>query len=134
MNPILILIYDEYYIHVLNIFISGNNAVIENCSIIPPSDVTIVPQQYTVQMVTSGVPPIRLTSVIDCTNNCDGATFGESYYTLVDLTEERYQYSRPVTWSPDTSETNPQYSCSAKFGRGNTAIDFGTTLVTSIAG
>ena len=78
-------------------FISVSDAVIESCSIIPPSDVTIIPQQYTVQMVTSGVPPIRLLSNIHCTNNCDGTTFGESYYTLIDLTEERYQYSRPVT-------------------------------------
>ena len=67
-------------------------------------------------MVTSEVPPNRLISNIDCTSNCDGTTFGESYYELIDLTEERYQYSRPVTWSPDTSDTNPQYRCSAEFG------------------
>ena len=78
-------------------FISVNDAVIESCSIIPPSDITVIPQQYTVQMNTSGVPPIRLLSNIDCTSNCDGTTFGESYYTLIDFTEERYQYSRPVT-------------------------------------
>ena len=101
--------------------ISGNinDAVIESCSIIPPSDVTVIPQQYTVQMNTSGVPPIRLLSNIDCTSNCNGTTFGESYYTLIDLTEERYQYSRPVTWSPDAaSNTNPQYKCSAVFSTG----------------
>ena len=38
-------------------------------------------------MVTSEVPtrPIRLLSNIDCTNNCDGTTLGESYYTLVEV-------------------------------------------------
>ena len=60
-------------------------------------------------MVTSEVPPNRLISNINCTSNCVGATFGESYYKLIDLTDERYQYSRPVTWSPDTSNTsNPR--------------------------
>ena len=90
-------------------------------------------------MVTSGVPPIRLLSNIDCTSNCDGLTFGESYYTLIDLTEERYQYSRPVTWSPDTSDPNPQYNCRAVFstgtfsdGGGSTFLN--TTLTTSIKG
>ena len=115
--------------------LSGNDANVENCSIIPPSDVTVIPQQYIVQMNTSGVPPIRLLSNIDCTSNCSGTTFGESYYTLIDLTEERYQYSRPVTWSPyNISNTNPQYRCSAIFslGSGGTLLD--TTLNTSITG
>ena len=90
-------------------------------------------------MNTSGVPPIRLISNIDCTSNCDGTTFGESYYTLIDLTEERYQYSRPVTWSPDTSETNPQYNCSAVFSTGTLSGGGGSTflstkLTTSITG
>ena len=85
-------------------------------------------------MVTSGVPPIRLTSYIDCTSNCNGTTFGESYYKLIDLTEERYQYSRPVTWSPDTSNTNPQYKCSAIFGYGYGGTFLDTTLNTSITG
>ena len=121
-------------------FISVSDAVIENCSIIPPSDVTVIPQQYTVQMVTSGVPPIRLLSNIDCTSNCNGTTFGESYYTLIDLAEERYQYSRPVTWSPDTSDPNPQYNCSAVFSTGTLIYGSGggtflsTTLNTSIKG
>ena len=121
--------------------ISVGDAVIESCSIIPPSDVTIIPQQYIVQMNTSGVPPIRLTSYIDCTSNCDSTTFGESYYTLIDLTEERYQYSRPVTWSPDacTSDPNPQYNCSAifstgKFVGGGGGTSLNTTLNTSITG
>ena len=76
-------------------------------------------------MVTSRVPPQKLTSNIECTSNCDGTT-DESYYTLIDLAEERYQYSRPVTWSPDTNSDNPQYSCKVS----------GTTkaLTTSIRG
>ena len=83
-------------------------------------------------MVTSEVPPNRLISKIDCTSNCAGATFGESYYELIDLTEERYQYSRPVTWNPDTSNTNPQYRCSAVFGEsagGNTLSNMPTTSI-----
>ena len=126
----------------INIYlISVDDAVIESCSIIPPSDVTVIPQQYIVQMVTSGVPPIRLLSNIDCTSNCDGTMFGESYYTLINLTEERYQYLRPVTWSPDTNDPNPQYNCSAVFSTGT--LDGGvpgdgkflsTTLHSSIKG
>ena len=90
-------------------------------------------------MNTSGVPPIRLLSNIDCTSNCSGNFFGESYYTLIDLTEERYQYSRPVTWSPDTNETNPRYNCTAVFSTGRFSGGGGssflsTTLNTSIAG
>ena len=85
-------------------------------------------------MNTSGVPPIRLLSNIDCTSNCNGTTFGESYYTLIDLAEERYQYSRPVTWSPDTSDPNPQYKCSAVFGKGVGGTLLNTTLNTSITG
>ena len=110
-----------------------SHAVIESCSITPPSDLTIIPQQYIVRMITSGVPPLRLTSSINCTSNCDGKSFGESYYTLIDLAEERYQYSRPVTWSSDTNSTNPQYSCGAVF---STGIDgfLTNTLTTSING
>ena len=85
-------------------------------------------------MITLGVPPIRLLSNIDYTSNCNGTAFGESYYTLIDLTEERYQYSRPVTWSPDTSDPNPQYKCSAIFGRGSGGTLLDTTLNTSIKG
>ena len=112
-----------------------DDADIESCSIIPPSDFTVIPQQYTVQMVTSEVPPNRLISRIDCTSNCTGATFGESYYELIDLTDERYQYSRPVTWSPDTSNTNPQYRCSAVFGEsagGNPLSNIPTTSIRGI--
>ena len=81
-------------------------------------------------MITSGVPPIRITSNIECTSNCTGTTFGDSYYTLIDLTEERYQYSRPVTWSPDTSNTNPQFSCRAVFSTGRLDGGDGTFLST----
>ena len=132
--------HDHAYKKIYNlIFESVSNAVIESCSIVPPSDVTVIPQQYTVQMVTSGVPPIRLLSNINCTSNCNGISFGKSYYTLIDLIEERYQYSRPVTWSPDTSDPNPQYSCRAvfstgSFSRGGGGTFLGTTLNTSITG
>ena len=88
-------------------------------------------------MITSGVPPIRLLSNIDCTSNCDGTTFEESYYTLIDLTEERYQYSRPVTWSPDYTSNyniNPQYNCSAIFSTGSGGTLYDATLNTSIKG
>ena len=85
-------------------------------------------------MNTSGAPPIRLLSNIDCISNCDGTTFGESYYTLIDLAEERYQYSRPVSWSPDTSDANPQYKCSAIFGDGRDGTLLDATLNTSITG
>ena len=119
--------------------LSVDDAVIESCSIIPPFNFTVIPQHFMVQMVTSGVPPIRLLSNINCTSNCNGATFGESYYTLIDLTKERYQYSRPVTWSPDTSDPNPHYNCSAVFstgtfdgGGGGTFLN--TTLNASITG
>ena len=65
--------------YMLIIFFSVTDAVIESCSIIPPPNISAIPQQYTVQIVTSGVPPIRLLSNIDCTSNCNGTTFGESY-------------------------------------------------------
>ena len=76
-------------------------------------------------MMTSKVPPSRLKSIIECTSNCEGM-LGESHYTLIDLAEERYQYSRTVTWSPDTNSNNPQYNCKVS----------GTTkaLTTSIKG
>ena len=86
-------------------------------------------------MVTSEVPPNRLISNINCTSNCVGATFGESYYKLIDLTDERYQYSRPVTWSPDTSNTsNPQYRCSAVFGESAGGSLLSNMSTTSIRG
>ena len=83
-------------------------------------------------MNTSGVPPIRLLSNIDCTSNCDGTTFGESYYTLIDFTEERYQYSRPVQWSPDTSDPNPQYNCRAVFSTGTFSGGGGSTFLSTV--
>ena len=131
INGTLFILVLQYTMSIL----SGNDANVENCSIIPPSDVTVFPQQYTVQMVTSGVPPIRLLSNIDCTSNCNSTDFGKSYYTLIDLNEERYQYSRPVTWSPDAaSNTNPQYKCSAIFGTGSGGILLDTKLNASIKG
>ena len=83
-------------------------------------------------MVISGVPPIRLLSNIDCTSNCDGTTFGQSYYILIDLTKEMYQYSIPVTWSPDTRTLT--LSINIIFGTGSSGILLDTKLNKSIAG
>ena len=70
-----------------------------------------------IQMTTSVFPPSRLASFIDCTStNCDSSvTLGESYYTLIDLTNERYQFTVPVSWSVD-SNTVQQYMCRIRFG------------------
>ena len=42
-------------------------------------------------------------------------TLGESYYTLIDLTNERYQFTVPVSWSVD-SNTEQQYRCKIQHG------------------
>ena len=111
------------------------DAQLESCIIVPPSDVTTIPQQYLVQMTTSGVPPSRLSSFINCTDG-DGITCGQSYYTLIDLNEEKYQLTVPVTWSTNsTSNTDHNYQCRGKFGgRGNDAITLNTVLTASIKG
>ena len=90
---------------------------LESCTFIPPSDITAIPQQYMVQMVTSVYPPSRLASFIVCDGGCgDGVTLGESYYTLIDLADERYQFTVPVTWSADsTSNTVHDYRCRVRF-------------------
>ena len=69
-----------------------------------------------IQMTTSVFPPSRLASFIDCPN-CDSSsvTLGESYYTLIDLTNERYQFTVPVNWSVD-SNTVQQYTCRIRYG------------------
>ena len=87
-------------------------ANITDCFISPPSDVTVIPQEYTVHMVTSGVPPLKLFSAINCTSG-NGIVCKNSYYELVNLTTETYQYSIPVEWSTDTNYTNHTYSCTA---------------------
>ena len=92
-----------------------NASTLESCIVIPPTDMTVIPQQYLVQMNTSGVPPSRLTSFIDCTNCDNETTFDETYYTLIDLNDERFQYTLPVTWSANsTSNIVHNYNCSIR--------------------
>ena len=88
---------------------------LDSCTFIPPSDITAIPQQYMIQMTTSVIPPSRLASFIDCTNCDSNVTLGESYYTLIDLTNERYQFTVPVSWSVD-SNTVQEYRCRMRFG------------------
>ena len=69
-----------------------------------------------IQMNTSVFPPSRLASFIDCTKGCDSSvTLGKSYYTLIDLTNERYQFTVPVNWSVN-SNTVQQYRCRIRHG------------------
>ena len=68
-----------------------------------------------IQMTTSVFPPSRLASFIDCPNCDSSVTLGESYYALIDLTNERYQFNVPVNWSVD-STTVQQYKCRIRFG------------------
>ena len=76
-----------------------------------------------IQMTTSVFPPSRLASFIDCTNCHSSVTLGESYYTLINLTNERYQFTVPVSWSVD-SNTVQQYRCRIRFG-GLSEYDYG---------
>ena len=82
-----------------------------------------------IQMTTSVIPPSRLASFIACPN-CDDSsvTLGESYYTLIDLTNERYQFTVPVNWSVD-SNTVQQYSCMIRHG--GISENGGGALITS---
>ena len=66
-----------------------------------------------IQMTTSVFPPSRLASFIDCPN-CS-VSLGESYYTLIDLTNERYQFTVPVSWSADNN-TVQQFRCRIRLG------------------
>ena len=88
---------------------------LDSCTFIPPSDITVIPQQYMIQMTTSVFPPSRLASFIDCPNCDSSVTLGESYYTLIDLTNETYQFTVPVSWSVD-SNTVQEYRCRIRFG------------------
>ncbi len=88
---------------------------LDSCTFIPPSDITAIPQQYMIQMTTSVFPPSRLASFIDCPNCDSSVTLGESYYTLITLTNERYQFTVPVSWSVD-SNTVQQYRCRIRYG------------------
>ena len=66
-------------------------------------------------MTTSVFPPSRLSSFIDCPNCDNNVTFGESYYTLVNLTNERYQFTVPVSLSVDSNTVLQQYRCRIRF-------------------
>ena len=68
-----------------------------------------------IQMTTSVFPPSRLASFIDCPNCDSSVTLGESYYNLIDLTNERYQFTVPVNWSVNTN-TVQQYRCRIRHG------------------
>ena len=68
-----------------------------------------------IQITTSVFPPSRLTSFIDCTNCAGSVTLGKSYYTLINLTNETYQFAVPVNWSVD-SNTVQQYRCRIRHG------------------
>ena len=68
-----------------------------------------------IQMTTSVFPPSRLASFIDCTNCDSSVTLGESYYTLINLTNEKYQFTVPVSWSVN-SNTVQQYRCRIRHG------------------
>ena len=68
-----------------------------------------------IQMTTSVFPPSRLASFIDCTNCNSSVTLGESYYTLIDLTNERYQFTVPVSWSIADSNIVQQYMCRIQY-------------------
>ena len=67
-------------------------------------------------MNTSVFPPSRLASFIDCPNCTSSVTLGESYYTLIDTTNERYQFTVPVNWSVDGNTTVQQYRCRIRHG------------------
>ena len=89
---------------------------VDSCTFIPPSDITAIPQQYMIQMTTSPFPPSRLASFIDCTSGCDSSvTLGESYYTLISLTNEQYQFTVPVNWSVNTV-LQEQFRCRVRHG------------------
>ena len=67
-------------------------------------------------MNTSVFPPSRLASFIDCPNCTSSVTLGESFYTLIDITNERYQFTVPVNWSVDGNNTVQQYRCRIRHG------------------
>ena len=67
-------------------------------------------------MTTSVFPPSRLASFINCTNCDSNVTLGESYYTLIDLTNERYQFTVPVSWNVDSNNTEQEYMCKIRYG------------------
>ena len=90
---------------------------LDSCTYIPPSDITAIPQQYMIQMTTSGVPPSRLASFIRCVGDCPkGITLEKSYYTLINQTTESYQFTLPVIWSTDSKDIEHKYTCRIRIG------------------
>ncbi len=90
---------------------------LDSCTFIPPSDITAIPQQYMIQMVTSVVPPSRAASFIRCDGDCpNGLKLHESYYTLINTADESYQFTVPVTWSTDSNDIEHSYRCNIRFG------------------
>ena len=86
-----------------------------------------------IQMTTSVFPPSRLASFIDCTNCDSSVTLEESYYTLIDLTNERYQFTVPVSWSVDSNTVSvQQFKCSIRHG--GLREDGGTYFINSQEG
>ena len=112
-----------------------DNSRLDNCTFIPPPDITAIPQQYMIQITTSVIPPSRLASFIDCSNCDSNVTLGESYYTLIGLTNEAYKFTVPVSWSVD-SNTVQQYKCRIRFGglHEKGYGDFLSSQQTSVAG
>ena len=111
----IILLYDNTTILMIFFTDQQGSSELKSCTFFGPSDITAIPQQYMIQMVTSGVPPSRLASFIDCPNCDSSVILGGSYYTLDDLSNERYQFTVPVSWSVD-SNTVQQYRCRIRFG------------------
>ena len=68
-----------------------------------------------IRMVTSVFPPSRLTSFIDCLNCDSSVTLEESYYTLIDLANETYQFTVPVSWSVNSNYVQ-EYRCRVSIG------------------
>ena len=68
-------------------------------------------------MNTSVFPPSRLASFIRCVGSqCpQGITLGESYYTLVNITNEAYQFTLPVTWNANDNDVPHNYTCLVRF-------------------
>ncbi len=79
---------------------------------------TAIPQQYMIKMATSVVPPSRAASFIRCVGICPKASLQlhESYYTLINTANEKYQFTVPVTWSTDSNYIEHRYSCRIRFG------------------
>ena len=89
-------------------------------------------------MITSVVPPSRAASFIRCDGDyCpNGIKLHESYYTLIDITVEKYQFTVPVTWSTNSDDIEHSYTCRIRFGgiNGGGAIIKDKTITKIIKG